>query len=102
MTDVKSILEAISLALGTIKTVADTPGVNMIPYVSVVSTAVGALQAAINAGVNVAPYVIAIKNTFSGDGIPTAEQIAALRVKTAELEAKIQLPLPPPEEGEEY
>lgn len=96
------ILDTTSTVLGVLGTVANTPGVNMIPYVAVAGAAINALQAAVNAGRNVRPYIEAISSTF-GDGskVPTPEEIAALDDKIAELEAEVQAPLPPAEEGEE-
>lgn len=99
MSDWKAALDVISTALGVIKMAANTPGINLIPYVGTVATAAGVLQAGISAAVDVAPYITAISDTFSG-GLPTDEQRAALDAKIAELEAKVDAPLPPPEEGE--
>jgi len=99
MADWKQALEAVNIALGAISRFGSLPGVNMIPYIGVVTTAASALQAGLNAGINVAPYVIAIKDTFTGE-LPSASQIEALRTKIAELEARIDAPLPPREEGE--
>lgn len=95
------VLTTVNGVLTVLKTVADTPGVNLLPYAAVASTAIGALQAALNAGRNIAPYVEAITNTF-GDGkkIPTEAEVQALDLKIAELEAEVQKPLPPAEEGE--
>lgn len=99
--DLNQVLTTVNGVLTVLKTVADTPGINMIPYVAVASTAITALQAALNAGRNIAPYVQAIAGTF-GDGskVPTEEEVQALDLKIAELEADIQAPLPPAEEGE--
>lgn len=99
--DLNQILTTVNGVLTVLKTVADTPGVNMIPYAAVASTAITALQAALNAGRNIAPYVQAIAGTF-GDGskVPTEEEIQALDLKIAELESEVQAPLPPAEEGE--
>lgn len=99
MADTKQILDTFNTVAGTIKTIAETPGVNMLPYATTVAAAIGALQAAVNAGVNIAPYVTAISDTFSGD-IPTQEQLDALDVKIAELEAEVDAALPPKEDGE--
>lgn len=99
--DWEKILSTTSTVLGVLKTVANTPGVNMIPYVSVAAAAITALEAAVNAGREVKPYLDAISGTF-GDGskVPTVEEVQALDLKIAELEAKVQEPLPPAEEGE--
>lgn len=99
MSDIKQLLDTFNTVTGVIKTIAETPGVNMLPYASTVSAAIGGLQAAVNAGVNIVPYVTAIKDTFSG-GVPTQEQLDALDAKIAELEALVDAPLPPKEAGE--
>lgn len=96
----KQAFDVINLALGAINAFGNTPGVNLIPYVSTVAAAAGALKAGINAAVNIAPYVAAITNTFSG-GLPTPAELAALDAKIAELEALVAAPLPPKEDGEE-
>lgn len=99
MADWKSVVDVISNALGMISSAASTPGINLIPYVNTVAVAASTLQAGLNAAVNVAPYIIAIKDTFSGT-LPTEAELAALRVKIAELEAIVDAPLPPKEDGE--
>ena len=99
MTDIKQLLDTFNTVAGVIKTVAETPGVNMLPYASTVSSAISALQAGLNAGANILPYVTAIKDTFSG-GVPSQEQLDALDAKIAELEALVDAPLPPAEPGE--
>lgn len=99
MTDVRSVLDAISSALSVVQTVANTPGVNMIPYVSTVSGAISALQFAYKAGINITDHVAAIKDTFE-DGVPTQEQLDALDTKIAELRAELHAPLPEKEDGE--
>lgn len=99
--DLDKILTTVNGVLTVLKTVADTPGINLLPYAAVASTAITALQAALNAGRNIAPYVDAIAGTF-GDGskVPTEAEVQALDLKIAELEADVQQPLPPAEEGE--
>lgn len=101
MSTLKEVLDAVNTALGVIKTVAETPGINMIPYVNTISGAISALQTAYSVGQNIIPYVIAIKDTFSGEGLPSQDKLDALDAKIAELEAKVQAPLPPKEDGEE-
>jgi hypothetical protein len=96
----KQAFDVINLALGAISTAGNTPGVNLIPYVSTVAAAAGALKAGLNAAVNIAPYVAAITETFSGE-LPSASQLAALDAKIAELEVLVAAPLPPKEDGEE-
>ncbi len=100
MSNIKDILDAIDSAMSVVKTVADTPGVNLIPYVSTVSSAIGALHAAYTVGKNIEPYITAIKDTFSGDGLPSQDKLDALDARIAELEAKVQAPLPAKEDGE--
>src|SRR4051812_14720747 len=98
--DYKALLNAFDNVAGVIKTIADTPGVNLIPYASTVSSAVSAIQAAVKIGENVAPLVTALTNTFD-DGIPTQDQLDALNARIAALRTKIHAPLPPKEDGEE-
>lgn len=92
-------LSVISNALSVISAAGSTPGVNLIPYVSTVAAAASAINAGLNAAVNVAPYIVAIKDTFSG-GMPTEAQRAALDAKIAELEGQLDAALPPKEDGE--
>lgn len=97
--DWKRAFEVVNMALGVVAGAGDIPGVNLIPYVSVVSSAAKAIQMGINAGVSVAPYIEAVWDTFK-NGLPTPEAVAALDAKIAELRAKLHAPLPPAEEGE--
>lgn len=96
---ISQILSAVDTALGVIQQVASTPGLNSLPYVDIVLSSVRALKAAETAGRNIAPYITAIADTFTG-GIPTAEQIASLDAKIQELDAAVDAPLPPVEPGE--
>ncbi len=96
---VTQVLDAINSGLGVIKQVASTPGLNVLPYVSTVASAAGALQAAVAAGRDIAPYITAISGTFSG-ATPTPDDLAALDAKIAELDAQVDAPLPPAEPGE--
>lgn len=89
----------ITQALSVISSAGSTPGLNLLPYVSTVAAAAGAINAGLNAAVNVAPYIKAIADTFTG-GLPTEAQRVALDTKIAELEAKVDAPLPPKEDGE--
>lgn len=100
MADLKQVLDAVNSALSMIKTIADTPGADVIPYVSTISSAISVIQAAEAAGENILPYVTAIKDTFTGS-VPTQADLDALDAKIDELRAKVQAPLPSPEEGEE-
>jgi hypothetical protein len=97
--DWKKAFEVVNQALSAIASAGDIPGVNLIPYVSVISSAAKAIQAGVNAGVKVAPYVEAIRETFAG-GLPTPEKIAALDAKIKELEGIVYADLPEPDEGE--
>ncbi len=100
MASISSILEAIDKAMSVVKTVADTPGVNLIPYVSTLSGVIGTVHAVYTAGRNIEPFITAIKDTFDRPGTPTPADMAALDAKIAELEAAIDAPLPPKEDGE--
>lgn len=99
MSDIKQVLEAVSTALGVIKTIADTPGLNVLPYVSVVSSAIGAIQAAAGVGINVIPYVQKLQATFAG-GTPSQADIDDLQRQIEELESLVDAALPPKEPGE--
>lgn len=100
MADLKQILEAVDSVMVTIKTVADMPGVSLIPYVSTASSVIGAVHMAYTAGKDITPYVNAIQNTFGNTGVPSQADLDALDATIASLEAKVQEPLPPKEEGE--
>ncbi len=100
MADWKQAFTVINQALGVISAAGSTPGINLIPYVSTVASGAALIQAGLNAAVNVAPYIAAISQTFA-DGLPTEAQRVALDAKIAELEAKVDAPLPPKEEGED-
>jgi hypothetical protein len=93
MATVQDVLGTVNGVLNTLKEIASLPGVNMIPYVSTVSGAISALQAAAAIGVNIAPYLTALKDTFSG-GVPTQAEMDALDAKIASLEALVDAPLP--------
>lgn len=97
--DWKKAFAVVNQALGVIASAGDIPGVNLIPYVSVISSAAKAIQAGVNAGVKVAPYIQAIQETFAG-GLPSAEKLAALDIKIKELESIVYAELPEPDEGE--
>ncbi len=97
--DWKHAFEAVTGALSVISNAGNIPGVNLIPYIGTVTTAATALNAAMNAGVKIAPYIIAIKDTFSG-GLPDDAQLRSLDMKIEELEALVNAPLPPKEDGE--
>jgi len=101
MASAQQVLDTVNSVLNTLKEVASLPGVNMIPYVSTVSGAISALQAAAAIGINIAPYLTALKDTFSG-GVPTQAEMDALDAKIASLEALVDAPLPDkdPEEPE--
>lgn len=98
MIDWKHAFEVISNALGVISSADQTPLV-LIPYVGTIAAAAGAINSGLKAGIKVAPYVEAIKETFA-HGLPTEEKRAALEVRIDELRAIIHAPLPPKEEGE--
>lgn len=100
MSSITEVLDTVDNVLMTIKNIADMPGVNLIPYVSTASSVISIIHAAHEAGKAVTPYIEAVKKTFDGDK-PTDEELAALNAKIEELEAAVDAPLPPKEEGEE-
>lgn len=100
MATIQDVLEAIDKAMSVVKTVADTPGVNLLPYVSTLSGVIGTIHAAYSAGKNIEPFIHALSDTFTKPGVPSEADMAALDAKIAELEAKIDAPLPPKEDGE--
>lgn len=101
MTDLQALFGAINAGLTTIRNVAAMPGVNMLPYANTVSGGIAVLQLAIEAGQNILPYAIAFKETFESGGEVPEAKLVALDDKIAELEAKLDAPLPPKEDGEE-
>lgn len=96
---IQSVLDAVGTALGVIKSLADTPGVNLLPYVNTVSSVIGVAQIALVQGKSIANLVADLKVTFDG-GAPTLEQLAALDARIAAARAKLHAPLPDREEGE--
>lgn len=94
------VIGAVKTAADVVKRAAETPGINLLPYASTVASAIGIVQALISAGEDVAPFVARIKKTFDTDELPTTDELSALDAEIAALEAKIQAPLPPAEEGE--
>lgn len=96
----QQILDAVDNALTVVKTIADTPGVNLIPYVSTISSFIGVAQAITGAGRDVGPLIQKFTDTFSSGSAPTEADMAALDADIAAEEAKLQAPLPPPDAGE--
>lgn len=94
----KHAFEVISNALGVVSAADKTPLV-LIPYMGTIAAAAGAINAGLQAGIKVAPYVEAIKETFA-NGLPTEERRMALDARIAELRAEIHATMPPREEGE--
>ena len=95
MADINQVLTTVNDVLTTIKTVAQMPGVNMLPYANTAAGAIELLQLAIQAGQNITPYVNAIKGTFgSGGKVPTEAELAALDNKIAQLRAELHAGLP--------
>jgi hypothetical protein len=100
-TSLNDVLSALDTAMGVVKTVAQTPGISVLPYASTVAGAITAIQAAEAAGRDIAPYVQAINDTFGADAtVPTTADMAALDARIAELDALVDAPLPPKEAGE--
>lgn len=100
MPDIRQFLETVDNVMKTIKGVTDMPGVNLIPYVSTASSVIGAVHAAYVAEKNIEPYLAAINATFKPGSVPPQADLDALEVNIAALEAKVQEPLPAPEDGE--
>lgn len=100
MIDWKHAFDVVSNALGVISNAGSIPGLNLIPYFNVVTSAAGAINVGLKAGIKVAPYVAAIEDTFI-NGLPTKDKLDALDAKIAELRAIVQAPLPSKEDGED-
>lgn len=100
MASISEILETMDKIMTGIKSVADTPGINLIPYVSTISGIIGTVHMAYEAGKNITPYVEAIKETFDKPEAPSEDELATLNAKIAALDAELNAPLPPKEEGE--
>jgi len=99
MTDLTQVLAGIDQALSVVKTIADTPGINMLPYVNTISGVIGAIQFAEQAGQDVLPYIQKLQATFSGN-VPTEADLASLMADIQAMSAQIQRPLPPADPGE--
>jgi hypothetical protein len=99
MSAFKSLLDAVTTALGVIKTAGNLPGINLIPYVSTVANVAGVLQFAIEKGQNVAADIAAFKDSFA-NGLPSQDKLDALDARIDALRDKLHAPLPPTEEGE--
>lgn len=99
MADWKEALGVISSALSVISAAGSTPGINLIPYVSTIAAAASAINTGLNAAVNVAPYITAIKDTFA-NGLPSKAERQVLDTKIKELQAELDAPLPSKEDGE--
>lgn len=98
MADLRAILEAIDKAALVTKSIAETPGINALPYVGTLSSVIGAVHAAYTAGKNIEPYITAIAETYSKPDLPTEADMAALDAKIKELE--VDEPLPPKDADE--
>lgn len=96
----QGVLDAVGTALGALKSAADLPGVNLIPYVGTISSVIGVAQIALGQGQNIAHLITDLKETFAG-GLPTEAQRLALDQRIEQARAKLHTPLPAPEEGEE-
>jgi hypothetical protein len=101
MSNLSDVLDTVGSMANVIKTVAQMPGVNMLPYANTIAGAIELLQVAVTAGKNLTPYVDAIRGTF-GDGatVPSEADMAALDAKIMTLRAKLHAPLPPKDEDE--
>jgi hypothetical protein len=98
--EVKDVLGIVSTSLGVIQQIGNTPGVNLIPYVSTVSSVAGALSQLIAAEQEFEPLALKLAGTFKKDAAPPTEaEIAALDADTEAELAKLRA-MPPREEGE--
>lgn len=100
MGDFSNLLSAVTAALGVVKTAGNLPGINLIPHVSTIANVAGALQFAIEKGQNVVADIAAFKDTFK-DGLPEQSKLDALDERIDKLRAKLHMPLPAKEEGED-
>ncbi len=98
--DLQSLLAAFVNVANVVKTIADSPGVNLIPHADAVSNAITAIQAGIKIGQDVSSQITALRDTFA-NGVPSQDKIDALNDEIATLRAKLHAPLPDKEEGEE-
>lgn len=98
--DLKEVLGIVSTSLGVIQKFGDVPGVNLIPYVNVASSAAGALHLLIDAGLEYEPLANKLKNTFKVDAPPpTTAEMADLDADIEQGLAKLGA-MPPKEEDE--
>jgi hypothetical protein len=100
MEELKKIAAASIAVLTVLERVGNIPGVSMIPYVKTGLDALSAVKAGLETGRDVMPFVEEIRETYEGK-VPTPEDVQALRDKITALEAKLDAPLPPKEDGEE-
>lgn len=92
-------LDAIDTALQVISGIANTPGINLIPYVSTVAAVAGLASKAITIGKDVTPLLEELKSTFDG-GQPPQAAMDALDAKIALARQRLLAPMPPLEPGE--
>lgn len=98
--DLKEVLGIVSTSLGVINKLGNTPGVNLIPYVSTVASAAGALSMLIDAGKEFEPLATKLKDTFKPDApLPTEAELAALDADTEAELTKLRT-MPPREDDE--
>lgn len=98
--DLQKFIDAVNTGLSVVKRIAELPGVSVIPYAATLSRAIAAVQTAVEAGQNIAPYIAAITDTFSNPDV-SEDDLAALNAKIATLRAELHAPLPQKEAGEE-
>lgn len=99
--DFATIMNSVDTALGVVQKFASVPGVNLIPYVSTISSVVSVGHALIAAGKEGVSLFQNMKTTFAAtDGLPTDEAMAALDAQIATARAKLHAPMPPREDGE--
>ena len=98
--DFKDVIGIISDGLEAAEKFGNRPLVSSIPYVSEVTSVVGAINELIQAGQEFEPLVLRLQATFKKDAPPpTDDEVAALRADTAAELAKLGA-MPPREDGE--
>lgn len=100
--DIKEVLGIVSTSLGVVQQLGSVPGVNLIPYVNVVTSVAGALNMLVKAGQNFEPLATKLRDTFRPDAPPpTDADLVALEADTeAELAKLRAMPERDPDEPE--
>lgn len=99
LSQLQSLLGAVSIGLGVIKKVGAVPGANLIPYVSTLTSAADLAQEMIDLGRDASANIDAIRKTFEAPEVSEAD-MAALDASIATWRAALHAPLPEKEPGE--